>query len=444
MSEAWTILCDTAELAVECAHRASELALPAEPQVCASPVAEAIELLGVGRRVAVALEQVPDPDALVRLSAPSAAAPLPLLVVGGGTEGGSAVDLARDLGLASVTEVRPLMAVLALCHLEAPDPWAAAARGLPPLDRARLEPGLLTGTARPTGQWVAIEAGLLGYSVNEAPAAPVGEPRDVVEALVALRECEGASRAPMPAVEGVDPQAVLDVIFGPPRELSDPASKAALAHYDLPMPTEELCTSASRAAGEAARIGFPVRIALASPDLRVGDHPDLAIDGVDNAARVRDVFRQLMALGASRLPGARLLGVTVSATTPAHALLQVCVTPLPQDLALCEIGFADPHGLAARDRIHTVLPATPARLEQALGRLRGSPLLLEGGAADRRRAISALGDVLLRLAAFVHEWRNEVDSATLDPLALLVGGGIEVREACVAVSDAFERSLAAR
>ncbi|MFW6087556.1 MAG: hypothetical protein ACODAG_10160, partial [Myxococcota bacterium] len=83
-------------------------------------------------------------------------------------------------------------------------------------------------------------------------------------------------------------------------------------------------------------------------------------------------------------------------------------------------------------------------LEHALGRLRGSPLLLEGDAADRRRAVSALGDVLLRLAAFVHEWRTEVDSVTLDPLALLVGGGIEVREACVAVSDAFERSLAAR
>ena len=71
----------------------------------------------------------------------------------------------------------------------------------------------------------------------------------------------------------------------------------------------------NRAASEAARIGFPVRIALASPDLRVWDHPDLAVDGVDNAARVRDVYRQIMGMANERQPEAHLLGVHVTATT---------------------------------------------------------------------------------------------------------------------------------
>lgn len=445
MNQPWIILCDAAELAVECARRASELGLSVDPKVSARPSADAASARSEGQHLAVALVDEPAPDALVALSAPQAAGgPLPLALLCPDPPAFDLAALARDLGLAAVTEVRPLLAAMALIEAAAERPWSASTRLLSALDRTRLAPAVTASTTRHAGQWTALETGLLGYADGDGAPAPIGEPRDVTAALLALREAEGTSRAPMPSVQGMEPQAVMDVIFGPRRELSDPASKAALAPYDLPMPVEELCASASRAASEASRIGFPVRIALASPDLRVVDHPDLAVDGVDNAARVRDVFRQLTALGRSRQPQARLLGVTVSATTPAHALLRVRVTPLPQDLALCEVGFADPHGLACGDRVRTILPARPARLELALSRLRGRALLLGGSAADRRRTVTALGDVLLRLAAFVHDWRQQVESVTLDPLALLVGGGIEIREACVAVGDAFERNLAAR
>jgi hypothetical protein len=49
--------------------------------------------------------------------------------------------------------------------------------------------------------------------------------------------------------------------------------------------------------------------------------------------------------------------------------------------------------------------------------------------------------VLLRLASFVHDWREQVTSVEVQPLALLVGGAVEIREARVTVGDAFERSL---
>jgi hypothetical protein len=55
--------------------------------------------------------------------------------------------------------------------------------------------------------------------------------------------------------------------------------------------------------------------------------------------------------------------------------------------------------------------------------------------------VNAIGDVLMRLAAFVHQWRREIESVEVNPLASLVGGQLEVREACVTVGDAFSRSL---
>ena len=55
-----------------------------------------------------------------------------------------------------------------------------------------------------------------------------------------------------------------------------------------------------------------MRISLASPDLRVWDHADLSIDMVDNAARVRDTFRQLMGLAKARLEKAPIVVVAVA------------------------------------------------------------------------------------------------------------------------------------
>jgi hypothetical protein len=349
------------------------------------------------------------------------------------------IAIARDLGLVAVDEIRPMLAALALGHAGAPQPWAVSTRGLSPVDRIRLG---LRGTTHGTGRLVRLDDGRIGWVGNGTEAAvALGEARDAADALRAIREAASAAPPGRAIVEGVDDRAVTDVLFGPPRALSDPASKAALGPYGLPLPVEELCSSPSRAAAEAARIGFPVRIALASPDLRIWDHPDLAVDGVDNAARVREVFRQITALATERRPDARLLGVTVGATTTAIALLRVLAVPLDEGWVLAEIGFADPHGLASGDRTRTVLPASTEQIERALARLRGASLVLSGPPTRRRAHVEAIADSLLRLSAFVDRHRNEVVSVEIRPLALLVGGGVEAREACVTVSDYFLRSL---
>jgi hypothetical protein len=187
-------------------------------------------------------------------------------------------------------------------------------------------------------------------------------------------------------------------------------------------------------------LGFPVRIALASPDLRVWQHPDLVVDMVDNAARVRETFRLLTALAQARAPEARILGVTVAATAECHALLKVVIRPLPGGIAETSIGFADAHGIASNDTTTTVLPASIATIERVLARLRGVALLRSGSAQQRRETVAEIADVLLRATAFVTAHAREITSVELRPIALLTGGGIEVREACVSVNDAFEQS----
>jgi hypothetical protein len=130
----------------------------------------------------------------------------------------------------------------------------------------------------------------------------------------------------------------------------------------------------------------------------------------------------------------------VTATSDAVALLAVRATPLPRDRVAMQIGFADPHGRAARDSTITVLPAVPAVIERALGRLAGADLVFATTAVQRKTRVEAVADVLLRVSAFVAERRNEIESVELRPLAILLDGSAEVREACVTVSDWFERN----
>ena len=442
MTRAWRILCDEAELAVECARRAEVIDLAVEPAIERDPVAAAGASLAAPP-TAVLLAREPDPASLVELAASARAADvaLPIAVVAPSEEQRRALQLAGDLGLVAVDDVTTLLACMALIGARAQQPWTGSTRALSALERLQLGP--LT-SARGGGRFDRADSGLVSWSARRSgDLIAVGEPRAVGAALRAL---EGRTLAAPPArahVDGIDRRVVQDVIFGPPRALSDPASKSALAPYGLPLPIEELCSSPSRAAAEAARMGFPVRISLASPDLRTWDHPDLTVDGVDNAARVRDVYRQCMTLASERQPDARLLGVHVTATTTARAILRVVVEPLPRGTVFCEIGFADPHGRAAGDRTVTALPAGPDVIERVLGRLGGAGLLLDGGPAHRKTAVAAIADVLVRVAAFVSDQREEIDRVELHPVALLLDGSIEVREACVTVGDAFLRTLEA-
>jgi len=446
------VVCETPELAVACLQAGDAIGLPLATRVDK-------RWLGAFREVdprqprAVALQTPPTFAQLVELatlSHPQHATPV-VGLVGGGPAHSAVFDAAGDLGIPVVGELGPLVAALALLAGGARAPFAVGTRGLSSLDRVRV--GDLVGRVGEAGGELASgDHGQLAWAAGGADPVEVGSAPDVGLALRSLQGMEHAPEHVTSSVDDVDGGTVGEILFGPRRALSDPASKAALAPYGIPMPVEELCASASRAASEASRIGYPVRIALASPDLRVWDHPELAVDMVDNAARVRDTYRQLMALASRRMVGGpaaqqqnrgevRLLGVSVAATSVPIALLGVHATPLPEGHVATRLYFCDPHGAASNDSTSLVLPAPMTRIERAIARLEGSALIRDTTASQRRERIDSIADVLLRLAAFMGDRGAEVESVELRPLALRLDGSVEVREACVAVSDSFERSL---
>ena len=447
-----SLVCETPELAVDCQRADPSIAvvIPQRPRDgwldAALNELRSADLLGVG------LLTLPDLEDLVQLSEAARNARCEVVLAIVSSHDAAERDAATDLGIYVTSDIWPMLIALRLLNAGHLAPGHASTKHLTATDRLRLKPALVRG-ARRQGSLHSLNDGRVGIAHDsESVVLSLGAPSHVAYAISAIHRVERGLLRVSTSVDGVDRRTVMDVLFGPPRSLSDPASKAALTPYGLPMPQEELCTSPSRAASEAARIGFPVRVVLTSPDLRVWDHPELAIDMVDSAARVREVFRELVSLAElgereerQDEPGVpRVLGVTVMDTARSLASLRVVATPLPEGLVATEVAFADPHGMATDDRTIMILPAEISKIEQRLGRLAGSSLILVERPAQRRANVEALADVLLRTCAFVHDHRAEVSRVELRPVCLLPDGSAEVREACVTVSDVFERSLAAK
>jgi hypothetical protein len=435
------VYCETAELMVEAAAIAAGLGLVIAPELTSSPLGSAAERARTAPvAVALSLAAPPLDDALAARTAAGGGGRL--VVAWLGREERSQRDFLRDVGMVCVSDVGPALSAAAWLRAGAGADVRPAARRLTEADRVRI--GMPAPGTGERGGFRLVSNGAEGVALardDKAPLVALGHAAWASEAARAIRESEPAAGPPLAFRPPADLSASRDVLFGPPRKLSDPASKAALAPFGLPLPQEELCGSPSRAAAEAGRIGFPVRIALASPDLRVWDHPELCVDGIDNAARVRDLYRQLSSRAAQLSGSARVLGVSVSATTLARALLRMSARPARERRVSVRLGFADPHGMVTRDVTATVLPASRASIERTLRRLRGHPLLLGSEAGERQQTLELLAELLTALACFVDTFREEVERVDLNPVAVLVGGGAEVREAAVHVTDAYVREL---
>ncbi len=428
----WAIFSDSADLIVECAQWAERHHLPVETELLPDPFRACMGHDGPAAWLTKAAVRGEELAALGRCGHRRA-----LLLLG---DAPSHLLLASDLCLLASQTIGGLLAALSVSEVSSP--WNASVQSLPSSEQSRFVRAGLARGPRGAPRLRIDEEGIL-HLEDGSSRYPLGPPSDAIDGLLALRAAAHGAVPQMPTVAGLDRQRVLDVILGPPRALSDPASKSALAVYDVPLPEEVLCASASRAATEATRIGYPVRIALASPELRHRDHPDLVAHRVESASRARDVFRSLTTLAKSRASGARILGVMVSNVVEARTRLWLRCTSLAQGICEVHIGFADPHGRAAEDVTSFALPCRYEELEQRLSRLRGHTLLLGTHQTERRRRVEVLADVLLRVAAFVDDWRGEVDEVRIDELAVLVSDGCEIREACVVVGDAFHRSLMA-
>ena len=158
------IICESAELAVECVRAAQAMGLAVEPEVASDWVQAATRAL---RRRSVrrwSADERPRSSGWSSSGTPRAAeAALVLASLARSADAERLRQVRCDLGVSALAEIEPLVSALRLLEAGAENPWSASMRGLTRAERMRLQPGDRHRGTSGAGHFARGEGGLLGF-----------------------------------------------------------------------------------------------------------------------------------------------------------------------------------------------------------------------------------------------------------------------------------------
>ncbi|CDZ58587.1 Acyl-CoA synthetase (NDP forming) [Neorhizobium galegae bv. orientalis] len=213
--------------------------------------------------------------------------------------------------------------------------------------------------------------------------------------------------------------------------LTEREAKQLLAAEGLPIPSEQLVTSADAAAEAAKQLGFPVVMKIESPDIPHKTEAGGVKLGIASEAEARAAFDAIIASARAYAPNADLRGVSVQemVTGGIEALVGL-IRHEPFGFGLV-VGIGGVLVELVKDTAFDLLPIDLARADAMIGETKLASLL-EGyrGAlkADRR----ALAELLVKVSEFVAQYGDDIEAIDLNPVAVLPEGkGVRILDALI-------------
>ncbi len=197
--------------------------------------------------------------------------------------------------------------------------------------------------------------------------------------------------------------------------MGDAESRQVLQAYGLRIPRSEIAETPEAAAAIAAKIGYPVVLKIASPDiLHKTDIGGVKV-GLQNASDVRDAF-ELMVYRAQRyIPEARIWGCLVQEMAPAGGLeVLVGMNRDPQFGPLVTFGLGGIYVETLRDVTFRVAPLSRQEAVDMMSQVRAHALL-DGVRGQPPMDKAAIVDTLLRVSQLVQDF-PEIIEMDINPL----------------------------
>jgi acetyl coenzyme A synthetase (ADP forming)-like protein len=197
--------------------------------------------------------------------------------------------------------------------------------------------------------------------------------------------------------------------------IGDAESRQVLQAYGLRIPKSEIAETPEMAASIAGKIGYPVVLKIASPDiLHKTDIGGVKV-GLQNASDVRDAF-ELMVYRAQRyIPEAHIWGCLVQEMAPSGGLeVLVGMNRDPQFGPLLTFGLGGIYVETLRDVTFRVSPLARQEAEEMLAQVRAHALL-DGVRGQPPMDKSAIVDALLRISQLVQDF-PEIIEMDINPL----------------------------
>jgi len=215
-------------------------------------------------------------------------------------------------------------------------------------------------------------------------------------------------------------------------EITGLEARGVLAAYHLSAPEADLARSSAEAAEIAGRLGFPVVLKLAAPQLAHATDVDGVRLDLADAQSVRREFREITDRAQRLRPEAYVAGCLVQRMAPPDSREIVAGFKRDEQFGpLLMFGLGGIHVEILQDAAHHL---TPLSRDDAFGMIRSirSYLLLKGMGGERGVNFRALEDVLLALAALAQDF-PQVYEAEFNPVlvnherALVAGARLTLR-----------------
>jgi len=256
---------------------------------------------------------------------------------------------------------------------------------------------------------------------NNVPNYPF--PARAAAAFKAMSNYQDILNAPEPEFEtfDVDKQAVRDLIDKVRGEgrlsIGDSEAQTILEAYGMRIPQSELAPSSDDAIKMANKIGYPVVLKIASPDILHKTDVGGVKVGLENDEQLRDAF-ELMVYRAKRyVPGARIWGCLVQEMVPGGNLeILVGMNRDKQFGPLVTFGLGGIYVEILKDVTFRIAPFSRLEAETMLQEIRAKALLdgVRGNPAADKEAII---DTLLRIGQLVQDF-PEILELDINPLTV--------------------------
>ena len=265
----------------------------------------------------------------------------------------------------------------------------------------------------PPGPWQKYEAA--GFLCFEDPTRAVA----AIAALVKFgRAFARPRRAPAPAL-------AKNALPAPTAATDEREAKRILKSAGIPATEDILAKTAAQAVEAAERLGYPVVMKIASPDIaHKSEIGGVALDLRDQQA-VAAAFAELRGRVLSKAPKARLDGMIVSPMVRGgvETILGVNRDPVFGPVVVFGLG-----GIFVEIMKDSVLKLAPFGREEALEMIRsirGYPLL-DGARGRLKMDIGALADALSKLSVYAAANAGKIESIDINPFIVLPKGGFAV------------------
>lgn len=209
---------------------------------------------------------------------------------------------------------------------------------------------------------------------------------------------------------------ILDDVLAEGRlSIGDAEAREIMTAYGMRIPTSEIAKSPAEAIKIANKIGYPVVLKIASPDILHKTDVGGVKVGLGDAEEVQDAFELMLYRAQRYLPEARIWGCLVQEMVPSGGMeILIGMNRDPQFGPLVTFGLGGIYVETLQDVTFRIAPFSRLEAEEMLGEIR-THALLDGVRGQPPMDKAAITDTLLRISQLVQDF-PEIAELDINPL----------------------------